>query len=126
MPKRQRVFDRVSEELYRAEVVFLSHLAPWNPGAQLHDISPSHGMKLHCPELRQYPLIGQGDSDPGNLGTTGVLCVDGDDAVVVVVDVVVLIVVVVVVVDVVCFVFCCIVTFDFLESCPQAPLAMQE
>lgn len=53
MPKRQRVFERLREEEYRAEVVFLSHLAPWNPGAQLHDISPSHGIKLHFPSFRQ-------------------------------------------------------------------------
>jgi len=59
------------------------------------------------------------------LGRGGVL----DENSVVVVDVVVVfvvVVVVIVVVVVVGFSFCLIVTFDFLESCPLLPLAIQE
>jgi hypothetical protein len=48
------VFDIVFErEEYRAEVVFLSHLAPLNPGAQEQLNSPNHGIKEHLPSLRQ-------------------------------------------------------------------------
>ena len=85
------MFDLAKEEAYRAEVVFLSHLAPWYPGAQAQDISPNQGIKEHSPPLRQYPVIGHWLLSWGSLGNK--ILLTGLDLTVVEASVVVVVVV---------------------------------
>jgi len=62
---------------YRAEVVFLSHLWPWKPGAQEQDISPSQGRNVQVLPLRQNPETGHEVWAPAakGIGVVFVFCV---------------------------------------------------
>ena len=62
------MLDRLKDEVYNADVVLCSHLAPWYPGAHAQLISPNQGIKEHSPLLRQYPDMGHWLLSPGNLG----------------------------------------------------------